>query len=192
MASSALDVLCLDVIEFVSPGSLIPMCIPPGPSGTADITPQWLSIRFGFDADSLWLGTDVLDPNSQKVLYSIYVQPDTLDNNARVWILKPGRYRVYGLSESIRNASTVLLTPRSSSTMCTEPPLLSRVKIEPDQRVSIDLTDTSDDEGRPSIPPIRPTNNRPSPSSSHDSRRTIPSILPSQSTEERRFTAVLI
>ena len=182
MSSAAVQASLFDAIELVSPGSLIPICIPPGPDGTADLTPQWLSIRYGFDVDSLWLETDVVDPETRNVIYSIYVQPEMLDNNARVWKLKPGRYRVYGLSESM-NASTVLLTPRSSSTLCTEVPLLYRVKIEPGVRVSIDLSDSSDDEGRPSLPPIRSSAKRPSPSSSQDSHRTTPLIIPSQSTK---------
>jgi hypothetical protein len=73
MSSAAVQAPLVDVIELVSPGSLIPTCIPPGPHGTADLTPQWLSIRFGFDADSLWLETDVVDPETQNVLYSLYV-----------------------------------------------------------------------------------------------------------------------
>jgi hypothetical protein len=130
----------------------------------------------------LWLETDVVDPETQNVLYSLYVQPVTLDNNARVWKLKPGRYRLFGLSESM-NATTVLLTPCSSSTLCTEAPLLSCVKIEPDVRVSIDLSDSSDNERRPSHPSIRSSAKRPSPSSSQDSRRTTPSLIPLQTTK---------
>jgi hypothetical protein len=162
MSSAAVQAPLFDAIELVSPGSLIPTCIPTGPDGTVDLTPQWLSIRYGFDADSLWLETDVVNQETQNVLYSLYVQAVTLDNNARVWKLKPGRYRVFGLSESM-NASIVLLTPHSSSTLCTEAPLLSRVKIEPGLRISIDLSDSSDDEERPSHPSIRYSAKRPSP-----------------------------
>ena len=187
MSSADVHAPLFDAIELVSPGSLIPTCIPTGPDGTADLTPQWLSIRYGFDADSLWLETDVVDPETRNVLYSLYVQPVMLDNNARVWKLKPGRYRVFGLSESM-NASTVLLTPRNSSTLCTEAPLLSRVKIEPGLRVSIDLSDSSDDEGRPSHPSIRSSAKRPSPSSSQDSRRTTPFLIPSQT---RKLISIL-
>jgi hypothetical protein len=78
------------------------------------------------------------------------------------------------------NATTVLLTPRSSSILCTEAPLLSRVKIEPCLRVSIDLSDSSDEEERPSHPSSA---KRPSPSSSRDSRRTTPFLMTSQTTK---------
>ena len=75
MSSAAVQAPLFDAIELVSPGSLIPTCIPTGPDGTADLTPQWLSIRYGFDVDSLWLETNFVDPETQNVLYSLYVQP---------------------------------------------------------------------------------------------------------------------
>ena len=127
MSSAAVHAPLFDAIKLVSLGSLIPTCIPTGPDGTFDLTPQWLSIRYGFDVDSLWLETDVVDPETRNVLYSIYVQPETLDNNARVWKLKPGRYRVYGLSKSM-NASTVLLTSAVPPHSALKPPyfLVSR------------------------------------------------------------------
>jgi hypothetical protein len=105
MSSAAVQAPLFDVIEFVSPGFPIPTCIPTGPDGTVDLTPQWLSIRYAFDVDSLWLETYVIDLKTQNVLYSLYVQPVTLNNNARVWKLKPRRYRVFGLSDSM-NAIT--------------------------------------------------------------------------------------
>ena len=60
------------------------------------------------------------------------------------WLLKPGKYRVYGVSESMLECSTELLTPRESSTVSIERPVLSKVKIEPGLHTIYELSDDSD------------------------------------------------
>ena len=71
MSSDVVQAPVFDAIEFVSLGFLIPTCIPTGLDGTANLTPQWLSICYGFATNSLWLETDVVDPETQNVIYSL-------------------------------------------------------------------------------------------------------------------------
>jgi hypothetical protein len=47
------------------------------------------------------------------------------------WLLKPRKYRVYGVFDSMLKCSTELLTSRESSTVSVEIPVMSMVKIEP-------------------------------------------------------------
>ena len=60
------------------------------------------------------------------------------------WLLKPGKYRVYGVSESVFECSTELLTPKESSIVSIERPLLARVKVEPGLTTIHELSDDSD------------------------------------------------
>ena len=60
------------------------------------------------------------------------------------WLLKPGKYRIYGVMESLLGATTELLTPRSSTTVCIEfEPLLGKVKTEPGLQTIYELSDDS-------------------------------------------------
>lgn len=153
MASTSTERPTPSVVEILSLGASLPLCIPSDPQGVARVSVQLLSIRFGFDASCLWLERDVVDPVTFDVQYSMVVEPSpVLVNGNHVWDLTTGKYRLYGLTVSVMAASTVLLTPRSSSTLSTATLALRRVKVEPGERVSIDLSESSDDERYNSVP----------------------------------------
>lgn len=180
MASFATMSLAPDV--YVE-DSLPPICIAMGVDGVAEITPSWLGIRFGYNASSLWLENKVLDPVTRKVQYSVVAEPITLENNATMWKLQPGQYHLFGLTESVINASTVLLTPRSSSTISTVVSLFPRVKSAPGLEVRIDISNSSDDEKKSSVQSRRPSSMLLPPSShSENTLKSTPSSLPSPQT----------
>ena len=60
------------------------------------------------------------------------------------WLLKPGKYRVYGVSKVVFECSMKLLTTRESSTVSIERLVLARVKVEPDLNTIHELFDDSD------------------------------------------------
>lgn len=61
-------------------------------------------------------------------------------------MLKPGKYRAYGLSDSLLGASIEVLTPQESSTCIIKTPLLARVKMEPGLQTILEFIDDSDSE----------------------------------------------
>ena len=61
-------------------------------------------------------------------------------------MLKLGKYRVYEVTESVLDGSTEILTPKESSTVSIERPVLSRVKIEPGLETIYELSVDSDSE----------------------------------------------
>ena len=60
-----------------------------------------------------------------------------------IWTLKPGRYRVYGLTTSQMSNPTQFVTPCQSSTCTITPPPPVQVKIELGVQVVIDLLESS-------------------------------------------------
>lgn len=107
MASSSSQTPVPIVLEIMSTDSSALICIPPSPDGVAEITPQCLGIRFGYDASSIWLESDVLDPITLVVLYSMVVKPFLLENNGGMWKLAAEKYSLYGMIEFVMNASIV-------------------------------------------------------------------------------------
>jgi hypothetical protein len=75
------------------------------------------------------------------------------------WLLKPGKYRVFGVFDSMLECSTELLTPRESSTVSVEILVLSKVKIEPGLQTIYELSDDFDGdvEVLKSYSPIQPS-----------------------------------
>ena len=81
-------------------------------------------MRFQFRDVTIFVEEEVFD--DQTGLVSPAVRQTRGENDVgSFWLLKPGKYRVYGVSESVLECSTELLTTRESSTISIERPLLS-------------------------------------------------------------------
>ena len=78
------------------------------------------------------------------------------DNSFCAWNLLPGKYRVYGLSESQFAASTQLRTPQCSSLCTMTVPYPVRVKVEPADVDVIKLSESSDGDV-PTQRPVEPS-----------------------------------
>jgi len=121
----------------------IPVLFPLGEDGHAIVTSTTLSLRFQYRDVTVFVEEEVFDDRTGQVSQSI-CQTRVENDVGAFWLLKPGKYRVYGVSDSIYECSTELLTPRESSTISVDRPVLSKVKIEPGLQTIYELSDDSD------------------------------------------------
>ena len=89
-------------------------CFPLGEDGHAMVTSTTLSLRFQFREDTLYVEEEVFDDVTGELSHSVG-QLSRKNDMGTFWLLNPGKYRVYGVSESVLDGSTKLLTPRESS-----------------------------------------------------------------------------
>jgi hypothetical protein len=66
------------------------------------------------------------------------------NGDGKHWLLRPGRFKLYGLSESTMAGSIELATPLRSPSCTNRTPLSSREKIEPGTESITILSDDSD------------------------------------------------
>jgi hypothetical protein len=121
----------------------VPVFFPLGEDGHAIVTCATLSLRFQYREVTIFVEEEVFDDHTGLVSHAI--RQTMVENDVGAfWLLKLGKYHVYGVSESMFECSTELLTPRESSTVSIERPLLSKVKIEPGLNTIYELSDNSD------------------------------------------------
>jgi hypothetical protein len=121
----------------------VPVFFPLDEDGHAIVTSTTLSLRFQYREVTIFVEKEVFDDHTDLVSHAILHTRVENDLGA-FWLLKPGKYRVYGVSDSMLECSTELLTPRESSTVSVERPMLSKVKIEPSLQTIYELSDDSD------------------------------------------------
>jgi len=121
----------------------VPVLFPLGEDGHAIVNCATLSLRFEYREVTIFVEEEVFDDQTGVVSHAIR-QTRVENDVGAFWLLKPGKYRVYGVSESMFDCSTELLTPRESSTVSIERPVLSKVKIEPGLNTIYELSDDSD------------------------------------------------
>lgn len=126
----------------------IPVIFPIGNDGYAVVTALSLSVRFKFQEDSLYVEEEIIDSNTRIVSQAIR-QLSITNDDGKLWLLKVGKYRAYGLSISLMDTSTLFLTPRESSTCTIQMPLLSKVEVEPGLETIYELSDDSANESLP-------------------------------------------
>jgi hypothetical protein len=85
----------------------VPISFPLGNDGVALVTSLRLSLRFQM--------SEVYDAQSGDLIHTIGQSP-VCDRDTKQWLLNVGRYRVYGVSDSVMAASTKLVIPHRSST----------------------------------------------------------------------------
>lgn len=123
----------------------VPVTFPLGANGYAIVSSTTLSLRFQFREDALYVEEEVFDNDSGILLHAIG-QLHSTNDAGMFWSLKPGKYRAYGLPDSVMPASTKILTPRQSSTVSIDPFVPIQVKVEPDHHTIHNLSDDSDSE----------------------------------------------
>ena len=121
----------------------VPVLFPLGEDGYAIVTCATLSLRFQYREVTIFVEEEVFDDHTDLVSHAVR-QTRVENDDGSFWLLKPRKYRVYGVSECMFDCSTELLTPRESSTISIERPLLSKVKIEPGLNTIFELSDDSD------------------------------------------------
>jgi hypothetical protein len=77
----------------------------------------------------MFLDEEVYDTQSGDLINTIEQFP-VCDGDSKEWLLRPGRFHVYGVSESVMAASTELVTPHRSSTAIVQFIPATRVKVE--------------------------------------------------------------
>src|ERR1700738_138167 len=123
----------------------VPVSFPLGEDGLAMVTGTTLSLRFNFREATLYVEEEVFDDLTGELSHAVG-QLSRKNDVGTFWLLNPGKYRVYGVSESVLDASTELLTSRESSTVCIETPVLSKVKVEPGLDTIHELSDDTENE----------------------------------------------
>jgi hypothetical protein len=93
--------------------------------------------------DSLHIDEEVYDSMIGELSHTIGQLP-MCNGDGKHWLLGPGRFRLYGLRESVMAATTGLATPLSSPSCTIRTPLTSRVKVEPGLQSMTILNDDSD------------------------------------------------
>jgi hypothetical protein len=156
-------------------------------SALAYVTSQRLSSRFGFNENTINVEEDIFDVVTSELTHTLGHILHRDENNNMFWILHPGSYRVYGLTESQMAVSTEILTPGSSSTCTIQIPMPRdvKVKIEPgldtpivkNSRVESVITFSSDDDVSPTKPPPQVIVGGDAPKVYHLSQDTV-SIVP--------------
>jgi hypothetical protein len=96
----------------------------------ASISAVWLGLWFQLNIASLHIEEEVFESVSGDVTHTICQIP-VCNGDSKHWLLRPGRFRLYGLSESTMAASTELATPLLSPSCTNHIPRSSRVKVEP-------------------------------------------------------------
>jgi hypothetical protein len=147
----------------------VPISFPLGIDGVAHVTSLRLGLRFQMSEDFMFIDEEVYDAQSGDLIHTIGQSP-TCDGPSKQWLLNAGRYRVYGVSNSVMAATTELVTPHRSSTGTIQLTHAMRVKVEHAEELITILSDDSDGNSPPvALPMTSPLLNSPLPESSQNS-----------------------
>jgi hypothetical protein len=83
---------------------------PLGNDRLACVTSLRLSLRFQLSENFMFVDEKVYDALPRDLINTIE-QPPVCDEDSKHWLLKHGKYRVYGVSNSVMAASTELVIP---------------------------------------------------------------------------------
>jgi len=126
-------------------GHPVPVTFPVGDDGYATVSASALSLRFQYREESHYVEEEIFDSTSGALSHAIG-QLSLVNDEGKFWLLKPSKFRAYGLTDSLLNASTDVLTPRESSTISVPTPMVSRIKVESGLHTIYQLSDDSDNE----------------------------------------------
>jgi hypothetical protein len=110
MASVNIASFCTSFATIRADGDGIPISFPLGSDGLASVLAVRLSLWFQLNIASLHIDEEVFDSVSGDVTHTIGQIP-VCNGDGKYWLLRHGRFRLYGLSESTMAASTELATP---------------------------------------------------------------------------------
>jgi hypothetical protein len=143
MASVNIGPFCTSSATIRVDGDGVPISFPLGSDGLASVSAVRLGLRFQLNIASLHIDKEVFDSVTGDVIQTIGQIP-VCNGDGKHWLLRLGRVRLYGLSESTMAASTKLATPLRSSSCTNHTPLFSRMKVEPSVESITILNDDSD------------------------------------------------
>jgi hypothetical protein len=123
MASVNIALLSKSFATIRADGDGVPISFPLGSDGLASISTIRLGLRFQFNIASLHIDKEVFDSVSGDVTHTIG-QILVCDGEGKHWLLRPERFRLYGLSESTMAVTTELATPLRSPSCINHTPLL--------------------------------------------------------------------
>jgi hypothetical protein len=107
----------------------VPISFPLGNDGVALVTSLRLSLRFHMSEDFMFIDEEVYDTQSGDLIHTIGQSP-VCDGDFKQCLFNAGRYRVYGISNSVMATSTELVTPHRSSTGTVQLIPATRVKVK--------------------------------------------------------------
>jgi hypothetical protein len=113
-----------------------------------------LSLRFGLSEDFMFLDEEVYDTQPGNLINTIE-QFLVCEGDSNVWLLRPGRFRVYGVNESVMAASTELVTSYRSFIGTVQLTPATRVKVEHAEELITILSDDLDGNSPIVASPIR-------------------------------------
>jgi hypothetical protein len=125
----------------------VPISFPLGIDGLAHVTSLRLSLRFQLNEDFMFIDKEVY-VQSGDLIHTIGQSPGS-DGASKQWLLNVGRYRVYGMSDSVMAATTELVTPHRSSTGTVQLTHATRVKVEQAEELINIFSDDSDGNSPP-------------------------------------------
>ena len=178
------------MVEVRVNGTDIPICFPIDAAGLANISSLHLSVRLNFVQSSLWVEREVFHPMTSMLIHTMPESSIRSDNSFCAWNLLPGKYRVYGLSESQFAASTQLRTPRRSSLCTMTAPYRVRVKVEPADVDVIELSESSNGDV-PTERPVEPSHPSQYPSSPSHSCSPYRAFHPPPATQPKASRCVV-
>jgi hypothetical protein len=143
---------CYAVIH--ADGGGVPLSFPLGNDGLVRVTSLRLSLRFGFSEDFMFIDEEVYNIQSVNLINTIEQSP-VCDGHSKEWLLGPGRFPIYGVSESVMAASTELVTSHRSSIGIIQPTPATRVKVEYLEELITILSNDSDENSPVVASPIR-------------------------------------
>jgi hypothetical protein len=101
----------------------------------------------------MFIDEEVYDAQSGDLIHTIGQSPAS-DGASKQWLLNAGRYRVYGVSDSVMAATTELVTPHRSSIGTVQLTHATRVKVEQAEELINILSDDSDGNSPPVALPM--------------------------------------
>ena len=129
MASTSFMPSLYEMAKICSDGLGVPILFSVGEDGLATVTALHISIRFGLQDTSFWVECEVYDLHTSVLSHTVPKVSKHSEDGTIIWTLKPGRYRMYGLTTSQMSNPTQFVTPHQSSTCTLTPHLLSELKL---------------------------------------------------------------
>jgi hypothetical protein len=142
MAFESIGPFCTSFATIRAYGDGFPISFPVGTDGLASVSVVRLGLWFQLNIASLYIDEEGFDSVSSDVTHTIGQIP-VCNGDGKHWQLRPGRFRLYGLSESTMAASTELAPSLRSSSFTNRTPITSTVKVEPGVEYITILSDDS-------------------------------------------------
>ena len=147
-SASFVDFFVFRMASFRTEGYGASFMVPLDDLGEVCVHEQLLSLRFAFRIGTIYVEKEIFDDSGQ--ISETILQRKSTIAEGDVWNLTCGMYRVFGLTDAQLSASTLLVTPRNS-TSTIQIPTQPTVKIEP-SNVNVHVISDSNNDSIPDGP----------------------------------------